>query len=79
MENVFLTWEETKQKYPNKWVVFRKPKFKDKFLMHLIGGEFVGTANDQKEMFNLIPDEDDGHTYVPQHTWEDEAVGVLTF
>ena len=68
---MFITWEDAKQKYSNKWVVFKDPQFKDKFHMDLIGGEFVGIADDQEEMFNLIPDIDDGHMYVPQHTRED--------
>ena len=28
---MFLTWEEAKQKYPNKWVVFKDPQFNDDF------------------------------------------------
>ena len=55
---MFLTWEEAKQKYPNKQVVFKDPQFKDKFHMEFIGGEFVLTADDQEEMFSIMPDED---------------------
>jgi hypothetical protein len=71
---MFITWEEAKQKYPNKWVVFKDPQFKDKFHMEFIGGEFVLTANDQEEMFDAIPEE--GY-YAGRHTREDEAVGLL--
>ena len=67
----FITWEDAKTLYPDKWVVFRKPIFKDKFEMELIGGEFVGIADDLVEMYKLIPDEYDGNTYVPQHTGEE--------
>ena len=74
---MFITWEEAKQKYSNKWVVFRNPKYTDKFHMDFVGGEFVGIADDQEEMFSLIPDVDDGHSYAPRHTREDEAVGLL--
>jgi len=72
---MFITWEEAKQKYPNKWVVFRNPQFKDIFHMDFIGGEFVLTANDQEEMFDIMPDED--CHLAGFHTREDEAVGLL--
>ena len=72
---MFITWEEAKQKYPNKWVVFKDPQFKDKFHMEFIGGEFVLTANDQEEMFDAMPDEE--CHYAGFHTREDEAVGLL--
>ena len=75
---MFITWEEAKAKYPNNWVVFKDPQYKDKFHMEFIGGVFVGIANDQEEMFKLIPTEDDGNMYTSQHTREDEAVGLLT-
>ena len=72
---MFITWEEAKRKYPNKWVVFKDPQFKDKFYMEFIGGEFVFSANDQEEMFNSMPDEE--FQYAAFHTREDEAVGLL--
>ena len=74
---MFITWEEAKQKYPNKWVVFKNPQYGDVFHMDFIGGEFVGIANDQEEMFCLIPDIDDGYFYAPRHTKEEDAVGLL--
>ena len=72
---MFLTWEEAKQKYPNKWVVFKDPQFKDMFDMEFIGGDFVLTASNQKELFASIPDDIGVHT--ARHTREDEAVGLL--
>jgi hypothetical protein len=72
---MFLTWEEAKQKYPNKWVVFKAPQYTDKFHMEFIGGEFVLTANNQKELFSSIP-EGIGE-FTSRHTREDEAVGLL--
>lgn len=72
---MFLSWEEAKQKYPNKWVVFKHPQFKDKFCMEFVGGEFVLIADDQEEMFNLMPDEE--CPFAGYHTREDEAVGLL--
>jgi len=74
---MFLTWEEAKQKYPNKWVVFKDPQFGDDFDMDFIGGEFVLIANDQDELFDSIPDDIGVHT--ARHTREDDAVGLLTF
>ena len=74
---MFLTWEEAKQKYPNKWVVFKDPQYKDIFHMEFIGGSEVGIAADMESMENLIPDLDDGHVYLSRHTREDEAVGLL--
>ena len=71
---MFITWEEAKEKYPDKWVVFKDPQYNDIFHIEFIGGEFVLTANDQEEMFNAIPDE--GH-FAGFHTREDEAVGLL--
>ena len=73
---MFLTWEEAKQKYPNKWVVFKDPQFGDIFHMDFIGGEFVLTANDQDELFDAIPDDLGFHT--ARHTREDDAIGLLT-
>jgi len=73
---MFITWEEAKQKYPNKWVVFKAPQFKDDFDMEFIGGEFAFTANNQRELFNIMPDDIGVHT--ARHTREDEAVGLLT-
>jgi hypothetical protein len=74
---MFITWEEAKQKYPNNWVVFKDPQYNDKFHMDFIGGEFVGIADDMDSMEALMPDLDDGHTYTPRHTREDEAIGLL--
>ena len=71
---MFLTWEEVKQKYPNKWVVFKDPQYNDIFHMEFIGGEFVLTADNQKEMFDSMPDEG---RFTGRHTREDEAVGLL--
>ncbi|MCL2358006.1 MAG: DUF4317 domain-containing protein [Defluviitaleaceae bacterium] len=71
---MFITWEEAKQKYPDKWVVFRNPQYKDIFHMEFIGGEFVMTANNQKELFSSIP-EGIGK-FTSRHTREDDAVGV---
>jgi len=72
-----MTWEEAKQKYPNNWVVFKDPQYKDKFHMDFIGGEFVGIADDMDSMEALMPDLDDGHVYLPQHTRGEYAVGLL--
>lgn len=77
MGNLFISWEEIKQKYINKWVVFKNPQYNDKFGMEFIGGEYVGIADDLDEMFNLIPEIDDGYVYTSRHTREDEAVGIL--
>ena len=74
---MFMTWEDAKAKYGNNWVVFRNPQYNDKFHIDFVGGEFVGIADDQEEMFNLMPDEDDGNVYTGRHTREDEAVGIL--
>jgi len=70
-----LTWEEAKQKYTNKWVVFKNPQYGDDFDMDFIGGEFVLIANNQKELFTSIP-EGIGE-FTSRHTKEDEAVGLL--
>ncbi|MCL1883140.1 MAG: DUF4317 domain-containing protein [Defluviitaleaceae bacterium] len=72
---VFLTWEEAKQKYPNKWVVFKNPQYEDIFHMEFIGGDFVMTAENQKELFSSIP-KGIGE-FTSRHTREDEAVGLL--
>jgi len=72
---MFITWEEAKQKYPNKWVVFKNPQYNDIFHMDFVGGEFVLIADNQKELFNAIPDDLGLHT--ARHTREDEAVGLL--
>ena len=74
---MFLTWEDAKIKYPNKWVVFKDPQYKDHFHMEFIGGEFILTADDQEELFNSIPD--DAGVFTSRHTREDEAVGFLAF
>jgi len=77
---MFMTWEEAKEKYPNNWVVLKNPQFKDIFHMNLIGGEFVGVADDAVEMEKLIPmynTPDDPYVYLSKHTREDEAVGLL--
>ncbi|MCL2168431.1 MAG: hypothetical protein FWB74_00225 [Defluviitaleaceae bacterium] len=66
---MYITWEEAKEKYPNKWVILRNPQFEQPDFWHgLIGGEFVATANDQPEMFGMMPDEDDGFMYLAEHT-----------
>ena len=70
---MFITWEEAKEKYPNKWVILRNPQFEQPEFWHgLIGGDFVATANDQTDMFDSVPDEDDGFMYVIEHTWVDK-------
>ena len=74
---MFMTWEEAKQKYPNNWVVFKDPQYKDRFHMDFIGGEFVGTADDMDSMESLIPDLNDGYVYLSQHTRGEYAVGLL--
>ncbi|MCL2198843.1 MAG: hypothetical protein FWB80_07960 [Defluviitaleaceae bacterium] len=77
---MFITWEEAKAKYPDKWVVFKDPQYKDIFHMNFIGGIFVGTADDQEEMEKLIPyenTEDDDYVYLSQHTRGEDAVGLL--
>jgi len=71
---MFITWEEAKRKFPDNWVVFKNPQYKDAYQMELIGGEFVLTAKSQKEMFDAMPDEG---CYTGRHTREDEAVGLL--
>ena len=73
---MFLTWEEAKVKYPDKWVVFKDPQFGDMFHMDFIGGEFVMTADNQKELFSSIPKGIGAFT--SRHTREDEAVGLLS-
>ena len=65
----------SKTKIPNKWVVFKDPQFRDNFDMEFIGGEFVLTAGNQKELFDSIPDDIGVHT--ARHTREDDAVGLL--
>ncbi|MCL2225222.1 MAG: hypothetical protein FWB96_09690 [Defluviitaleaceae bacterium] len=72
---MFITWEDAKQKYPNKWVVFKNPQFGDVFHMDFIGGEFVLTADNQTEMFATMPNED--CQFAGFHTREDDAVGLL--
>jgi FAD synthase len=74
---MFMTWEEAKEKFPGKWVIFRNPKYADEdiFHMNLLGGELVATASKMQEMEDAIP-EDDG-VYAVSHTWEDEAIGIL--
>jgi len=72
---MFITWEEAKEKYPDRWVVFKDPQYRDVFHMEFIGGEFVLTAGSQKELFDSIPDDIGVHT--ARHTREDEAVGLL--
>lgn len=74
---MFISWEEAKQKYPDKWVVFKDPKYNDIFHMEFVGGYFVGTAEDMESMESLMPNLDDGYIYAPRHTREDEAVGIL--
>jgi len=74
---MFLSWEDAKKLYPNKWVVFKNPQFGDAFHMDFLGGEFFITAANQPEVFSIIPD--DIGEYTVRHTREDEAVGVLTF
>ncbi|MCL2387755.1 MAG: hypothetical protein FWC89_09450 [Defluviitaleaceae bacterium] len=76
---MYITWEDAKQQFKNKWVVIKNPEYEDIFHMHLIGGEFVGIADTQSEMFNLIPDTSDDDTYTGRHTEEENAVGVLMF
>ena len=72
---MFLTWEEAKAKFPNKWVVFKNPRYNDVFHMDLIGGEFAFTAGNQDELFDLINEDLGLHT--ARHTGEDDAVGLL--
>jgi len=72
---MFLTWEDAKKKYPNRWVVFKNPQFKDRFHMELIGGELLLTADDQEELFNSIPN-DVVHTARHTREDEDESIGV---
>jgi len=76
---MYLTWEEAKKKYKGLWVVFRNPKFADRFCMELIGGDFVGTTGSQSGFADLIPRQDDGTDYTVRHTEEDTANGLLVF
>jgi len=74
---MFLTWEDAKKRYPNRWVVFKNPQFKDRFNMKLIGGEFVLTADDQEELFRSIPEDIGEHT--ARHTREDDEFATFAF
>jgi len=74
---MFITWDDAKEKYPGKWVILRNPQYSDIFHTELVGGHFVAIANDQSDMYNSIPDEDDGNVYSIRHTWEEHAVGLL--
>ena len=76
---MFLKWIDAKKQYPAKWVIFKNPKYLDKFHMELIGGNFVATADTQSEMFGIIEscEADDSDIFTGKHTEEDEAVGTL--
>ena len=78
---MYVTWNEAKEKYKGLWVVLKNPNYADEFHMELLGGEFVGTAKTQSEMFALVTEEDENKnpndTYTGRHTEEDEAVGLL--
>ena len=70
--NAFLTWEDAKIKYPNRWVLFKSPQYGDAFHTRLLGGEFVLTAGDHDELFDSLPEVSDSEAaFTARHTWED--------
>ena len=76
---MYLSWEEAIDRYKGKWVIFKNPTYNDPFHMELQGGEFVGTAGTQSEMFSLIAQHNNNpaDTFTFRHTEEDEAVGLI--
>ena len=69
---MFITWEEAKRKYPDSWVAYKDPQYKDKYHMEFFGGEFVGIADDYKSAKNLLPNLDDSHIYTILPSFEED-------
>ena len=74
-----ITWDEVVRKYPNKWVVLVNARFEDeRHRMGILGGDVLGVADNEIEMYSGIPDDYEGWVTC-RHTGEEgvEESGVL--